>query len=489
MSKPLTRRAFLKTGTLAASSLAIWPSLNLRKTASRAPAKVVVIGAGLAGLSAAFELKERGHEVVILEARHRAGGRVYTLRAPFSDGLHVQAGGTSFFRFEPDYAMPYIQRFNLNVAAPRTQQLSGISHFHSKRIDNLWRGALDWYPGLDAQEQGSSLGELSQQYLNPLIEELLEAPDAAAQQALIERYDRVAFEELLRQRGATSAAIDLLRLASFDFLGESGVSAYHVLNNMANFRRTTGPNYKIEGGNDLLPRAFAGELAEQIRYGASVQEIKHGEQDVEVVYKAGPTHASVKGDYLVSALPFSVLRTLQVTPPFSPEKRRAIDELPYLSTSTVFLQARKKFWVEQGLSGSATTDLPIHYFWESTAEQAGPRGIIEALITGATGRHVSAMDEAARIRFVLDEADAVFPGMREHFEVGASKSWIDDPYSLGCAAFFKAGQITSLYSHVAAPEGRIHFAGAHTASLPYFGYMTGALESGIRVAQEIEDRN
>lgn len=489
MSKSMTRRTFLKTGTLAASSLTIWPSLNLRKTASLTPAKVVVIGAGLAGLSAGFELKERGHEVVILEARHRAGGRVYTLRAPFSDGLHVQAGGSFFWAFETDCAKPYIQRFNLKVAAQRTEQLSGVNYLHGKRINNLWGGQPDWYPGLSPQEQGSSLGELRQQYLNPMIEEVLEAPDTAAQQALIERYDRVSFEELLLQRGATSSAIDLLRLASFDFLGESGVSAYHVLNSMANFGRTTGPLYKIEGGNDLLPKAFAQELAADIRYGASVQEIKHGEQDVEVVYKTGPTHATVKADYLVCTLPFSVLRTLQVTPPFSLEKRRAIDELPYLSTSTVFLQAKKKFWVEQGLSGDATTDLPIHYWWESTAEQKGPRGILEAFIPGASGRRVSAMGKTERIRFALGQAEEIFPGMREHFEVGASKSWIDDPNSLGCGVYFKRGQIISLYPHIATPEGRIHFAGAHTASLPFFGYMNGALESGIRVANEIENKS
>ena len=143
------------------------------------------------------------------------------------------------------------------------------------------------------------------------------------------------------------------------------------------------------------------------------------------------------------------------------EKQRAIEQLPYLSASKIFLQSKKRFWVSAGLNGFATTDLPISQVWDVTYQQPGTRGILQAFPISLHSRRVTAMAEG-----------------------GVTKCWDEDEWARGASAYYKPGQFSSLLPHVARPEGRIHFAGEHT-SVWIDGWMQGALESGDRVAREV----
>ena len=155
-----------------------------------------------------------------------------------------------------------------------------------------------------------------------------------------------------------------------------------------------------------------------------------------------------------------------------------------LSVSKIFLQSNKRFWVDEGLSGFATTDLPIRAVYDATYGQPGTRGILQAYPISLHSRRVTAMSEKERINFALEQVDTIYPGMRTHFEAGLTKCWDDDERARGGSAYYKPGQFGSLLPHVARPEGRIHFAGEHT-SVWIDGWMQGALESGERVAREV----
>ncbi len=149
------------------------------------------------------------------------------------------------------------------------------------------------------------------------------------------------------------------------------------------------------------------------------------------------------------------------------------------------MQSRRRFWVDQGFSGEAYTDLPVMITFEATSHQEGHRrGILFSQMVGPQARQVTAMPERERIGFTVRTTEKMFPGISAHFEGGASKCWDEDEWSRGAYAWFKPGQMTTLMPYVATPEGRIHFAGEHTS--PWFGFMQGALESGIRAAREIE---
>jgi monoamine oxidase len=244
--------------------------------------------------------------------------------------------------------------------------------------------------------------------------------------------------------------------------------------------------YKIRGGTDLLPKAFASRLSDRIRYGVPVVRIEQDSRAVKATVEQAGTHHTFTGEYLICAVPFSVQRSIEVVPAFSVEKQRAIEQLPYFSASKIFLQSIKRFWLEDGRSGFATTDLPISQVWDMTYGQPGTRGILQAFPISLHSRRVTRMTESERIAFAVAHVDTIYPGMKRYVEGAVTKCWDEDPWSLGVSAYYKPGQFSSLLPHVARPEGRIHFAGEHT-SVWIDGWMQGALESGNRVAREVND--
>jgi monoamine oxidase len=241
--------------------------------------------------------------------------------------------------------------------------------------------------------------------------------------------------------------------------------------------------YTIRGGTDLLPVALAARLASKIRYGAPVVRIEHDARGVRVVFLQAGAQETISADYLVCAIPFSILKEIEVSPPFSPAKQRAIRELPYTSASRVYLQSKREFWTGEGLGVSAYTDLPIMAIVNSTLNQAGTRGILESYSAGDNSRAMTAMKESERISFTLEQMEKVYPAIRKNFEGGASVCWDEDRWVRGAYAWFKPGQMSELLPHIARAEGRIHFAGEHTSSWP--GWMQGAFQSGHRAAREI----
>jgi monoamine oxidase len=328
---------------------------------------------------------------------------------------------------------------------------------------------------------------MMRKYLGPVLKDIgkPEAADWPAEP--LKKYDRMTFSEFLRAQGASADALAVMRLNYFDLMGDGldDISALMLIREAA-LQGAEGQFYAVKGGNDLLPKAFAARLAEKIRYGAPVVKIEHDSQGVRAVFlRAGGGRQTIAGDRLVCTIPFSVLKHIEISPRFSTEKQRAIEELPYTSVSRVYLQSRKKFWAEEGLESNAYTDLPIMAVTDSTFNQPGPRGILHSYMAGRQARRVAAMKEGERISFTLEHMEKVYPGIRENFEGGASKCWDEDEWARGDYAWFKPGQMSSLMSHIARPEGRVHFAGEHASAWP--GWMQGALESGNRAAREINE--
>ncbi len=494
MRYPITRREFLKDTALAAAALSTSP-LDLQaaspKTLERtgAPKKVIVVGAGLAGLSAAYELTQAGHDVTILEAQMRPGGRVLTLREPFSDGLYAEAGARRFPDTH-DFTLKYVKLFNLTLD-PYPRYPSGLARVEYRRGRRFTVkpgekfNLLEHFPfDITSEERDLGIDGLWQKYLGPAIEEMGDphSPDWPPESA--KSYDQMTVPELLRERGASPASIAAMNFAwGVDRKKDRSPSALWALAGGGD--PEPKQIYKIRGGMDLLPKAFAVRLAEKIHYGAPAVRIEHDARSVRVVFLQAGAHQAIAGDYLICAIPFSVLKYVEISPPFTPEKQRAIAELPFTPGARVFLQSRRRYWLEEGFSGFAETDV-LHSIWHPTFDQPGPRGILLAFLWDSRARHLTAMTEDERISFTLEHMEKIFPGIRQHFEGGVTKSWGDDPWARGVSVYLKPGQVTSLLPHIARPEGRVHFAGTHT--LPILaGWMQGALKSGNRAAREVNE--
>ncbi|MFQ5777075.1 MAG: flavin monoamine oxidase family protein [Terriglobia bacterium] len=448
------------------------------------PKKVIVVGAGLAGLSAAYELTQAGHDVTILEAQMRPGGRVLTLREPFSDGLYAEAGAISI-PDNHDVTLRYVKLFHLPLDPELPSRLASIEYIRGKRINT--KDAAHEHPfDLTPEEKKLGWSGMWEKYVGSVLPEIGNSAAADWPLTSLKKYDQMTFTELLRRQGASPEAVALFRSGWGDLWGDGAdtVSALMVLRVWAD-QQNTKTWYTISGGNDLLPKAFAARLAEKIHYGAPVVRIEHSAQGVRVVFLQAGMHHTLAAGHLICAIPFSVLRHVEISPRFLPEKQRAIEQLPYLSVGRVFLQSRKRFWLDQGLSGYAETDLPIAVVMNMTSHQPGPRGILLSIMGGRHARQICALKESRRIRYALEQMEKIYPGMRENFEGGTSKCWDEDEWARGCQSWFKPGQMSELWPHIARPEGRVHFAGDHTSA--WIRNMQGALQSGNRAAREVNE--
>jgi len=483
----MKRRDFLKqtagaAGALSASTLNTFAFGQRSLERRGAPKKVIIIGAGLAGLSAAYELTQAGHDVTVLEARTRPGGRVHTLRDPFAEGLYAEAGAARVPNHH-HFTLKYVELFGLKLDPFQPADLPSVYHVRARRIQVTPGQKVDWPYDLTTEERALGLRGMRQKYIWSMLGELGDVTDPSwPPTEILKKYDQMNRSEFWRSRGASSEAVELLSLGGIDDRIETWSTLFMLRNQALN--QKLNQYYKIRGGNDLLPKAFANRLSEKIHYAAPVVRIEQSAKGVIAVFLHAGSHHTLTGDYLICAVPFTVQKDIEVAPPFSVEKQRAIEQLPYLSASKVFLLTKNRFWVSDGQSGFATTDLPISQVWDMTYKQPGTRGILQAFPLSLHSRRVTGMSEKERVNFALQQVEMIYPGIREHFEGGVTKCWDEDEWALGASAYYKPGQFSSLLPHVSRPEGRIYFAGEHT-SVWIDGWMQGALESGNRAAHEV----
>ena len=448
--------------------------------------RVIIIGGGIAGLVAAFELVRQGHEPLVLEAQHRVGGRVRTIR-DFAPGLYAEAGAMRIPRVH-DLTLAYCDLFGLELRPfvmgnPKTLVYIDGQRMTVEEADaNPDRLPFD----LADHEKGKTWTAL----WNEATAEFREQYEKGGQESLddlLREYDQYSTREFLVMRGFSEGALELYGVMSFR---ESNMNAAVVEQLREIVGRSFEDMQEIVGGLDLLPRAFYENLKPYVRFGAAVTAIEQSPDEVTVHYKGPAGRASVKGDYAICAIPFSVLRDIEVlNTPFSREKQKAIRELNYNASGKILFQTRHRFWEwEDGIVGGTTvTDLPIRRIcYPSFSDPSEERGTLLASYTwGQDALRWGAMNAEDTIEQALEDVAKIHPSITKEFEVGAVQNWYDDPWARGAFALFEPEQQTRLQPSIVAPEGRIHFAGEHTSL--YHAWIQGALESGIRAAKEIHE--
>ncbi len=487
MTHILPRRDFLK---MCISGAATIPALRLEAAGlqftpleQKAPAKkVIVIGAGLAGLAAAYELTQAGHEVTVLEVRLRPGGRVRTLREPFSDGLYAEAGARIFSDSYPRL-IHYAKLLDVPFGPIPAGAFASLYHLRGQRLTVEAGEPVAWPYDLSAEERRLGPFGILLKHVLPVLKQIGDPTLPDWRLDPVKHYDQTTFNEFLRQQGASNEALELLRRTFFFGEGSETTSALqYLVAYLATFLQGQG-FYAFRGGNDLLPRALAARLQDRIHYGATVVKISHGPKGVEAVFQQGAASHTLEAEHLICAVPFSHLRHMEVSPSFGSQEEAVIQELEYGSVARVYLQVRSRFWEREGVTGSAYTDLPIMEVAEQPfprPETPTPRGILEAFVQGPEAHRVAGMNPGERIEFALEHMEKVHPGVRQYVEGGTSKFWGHGGYTE-----FGPGQMTAWLPLTERPEGPVHFAGEHTSRLA--GTMEGALESGQRAAQEVNE--
>ena len=445
------------------------------------PKKVVVIGGGPSGLCAAYELSLAGHDVTLLEAQTHPGGRVHTLREPFADGLHAEAGATWIADCH-DFTLGYINLFDIALEINATSPYPDEYYIDGKRIASS-SPDVKWPVKLTAEEKKLGLTGMRQKYVLDFLDKMGNPAAPGWPPEWLKKYDRMNYREFLESRGASAGAITLLTI-DYGLWGDGidTVSALCILRDSALLNKSN-VSYRMKGGNDRLPYAFAERIQSLIHYGSPVTRIEHDARGVRVHYLRGGRAETLDAEYLVCGIPFSVLRHIEITPAFSEAKMRAIRELPYFSATRLYYQMHQRFWLDEHVSGNANTDLTTMVLWNLTFNQLGMRGILDNYIGGAAARSVMQLSPAERLEFGLSNLTKVLPTARTYYEGGTSVAWDENPWQRGASSWYHPGQFLELYPHMATPEGRVHFSGDHTS--PWIRWMQGALESGCRAAAEI----
>lgn len=450
---------------------------------SKAPKKVIIVGAGMAGLVAGEILQRSGHRVAILEAQKRIGGRIYTHRDSWAPGLWAEFGAMHI-PLRHKLTMAYVDRFDLETKPFTMDNPDTYVYLHGKRVRRSDFNPREFTFNVKPEEAGKTHDDLLRLALEPIFELLKVHDEETAWQIISAEYDSLSLRDYLEASDWSEAAIEMLGLLGnvearlpFSFVE---FARHHIEGAFSNM-------VYIDGGADRLVHAFMPLLRDNIRLGAKVFAIEQTPTHVIVHYEGLGGRFREVGDYLILTIPFSVMRHVEVNPPLSPGKLRAIRQLHYDASTKIFLQCRRRFWEEeeQIVGGGTITDLPVrNVFYPDHGRETG-RGVLLASYTwAADSLRWSSLSKEERIRQAIRQVSRIHPQIEREAEAGASWSWADDPYSGGAFALFLPGQISRLRDDIVRPEGRIHWAGEHTS---VFGsrWITGAVESGARTAWEV----
>ncbi|MDM5317835.1 flavin monoamine oxidase family protein [Fictibacillus sp. b24] len=465
---------------------------GLQKTLS--PQRIIIVGAGMAGLVAASLLKNAGHDVILLESTHRVGGRINTVRAPFTHGNYFEAGAMRIPEMHK-LVLAYINKFNLTTNEFINSNPHDLLFVNGIRTTNsAYEKNPDIlsFPVLES-EKGKTAEQLIQYAVQPISDFIEQDPDKNWP-IVIQNFQQYSLDNYLRNnpfgRSLSLSAIDSIKvLLSLEGLPE--LSFLEVLRDILIIFKPEIKYYEITGGYDLLPRAFLRDLRHHIYFGKKLTRIVQDQSKVKLYTESPQTlhRFSFEADKVLLTLPFSVLNFVQIEPfnSLSYFKRKAIRELHYVPSIKIGLEFKHRFWEKNGLTGGKTvTDLATRFtHFPSRSRQDTSSGVVIGSYTWEddTFPWRSSSNEM-KIKETLKYL-AQFHGEQvyQHFVTGSSHDWSTDPNAGGCFTMYKPYQELELYEPIKTPEGRLHFAGEHT-TLKH-GWVEGAVESGIRAAFEM----
>jgi monoamine oxidase len=480
MAHIVDRRTFLALLAMAGSAAA---APRLPKLGGK---RVVVLGAGLAGLSAAWNLQKNGYDVTILEAQDIPGGRVKTIRKPFSNGCYAEAGALRIYD-NHRWTRKYIRLMDLDskLRAYDDDQGAHLWYLEGKRFVTPTAG--DWpLAGLSAREKRNPFA-LIEEYWRPGFEAVGDATRPEYPEARLRELDRLTLVEFLKSRGATDAWIKVL-LATEGNLGGLSALAVTALEGAPN----DGPHAKtfgLYGGNDQLPKALAASLGGTVKYRTEVLKLAHDDDGVTVTVRNGSEQHEIRADHCVCALPFPVLRRVEIAPAFSRLKMDAIAQYGLFGLARVSMQTRTRFWRNDQLGplgglNMVGTDTKLDRIWNTSSLLPDPqRGMLHAYLADPHASEFARIPEQDRVAYCLRTASEFLPQLPAEVEAAYVKVWHEDPWQLGAIALVQPNQYHWIWPAARRAEGRVHFAGEHTSV--WIGYMNGALESGERCAREI----
>jgi monoamine oxidase len=451
---------------------------------ARTGSRVAVVGGGIAGLHCAWRLLEAGSDVTLYEAQERVGGRMWTGRGVFPDGLIYEIGGELI---DSNHATMWALAEELGIA-----------------LDDRW-----------ASEEAGMLRETS--WVNgalvsneTLLEQLVAVADLFAAQVEAADSDDAAFETLdnttlkdwLDDNVPAGTYPELHAVLAAAYLGEFGLEndEQSCLNLLYLFGYDSTDEFLIFGdsderwhthlGNDTFTTALWELLGDTVQLDHALIRVEDGEDGTFLLtFSTGSGEVQVQVDHVVFALPFTLLREVDLDDlTLSAEKRQIINELGYGTNAKVMGGfSRRPWWDDHNQSGLLTSDLGVQQGWDSTIGQDSKGGgVWTNFLGGAQGLASEAGTADEWFRAILGDLETIWPGSSDAYTGQAERMhWPSWAFSKGSYTCYRPGQ-WAFWSLEGVREGNVHFCGEH-CSLDFQGWMEGAAETGGLVAAEVLD--
>ncbi len=473
-----SRREFVK-GALALGAAAFIPAC--RPNDSNAP-RIAIVGAGIAGLTAAHVLSKAGVFSEVFEAGARAGGRILTLQGLVADGLWTEAGGEFIDSSHRDM-LDLAKEFGIEAQDALGGGAAGL-------IENAW--FFGGKPRSEA-EVAAAVRDASE----AMARDIAALPEgiSAGAGGFAAELDKLSLSAYLESRGITGWLRVLIETA---YVGEFGLDAGNQsclnLLTMVSLDVSGGrfqvfgesdERYRLKGGNQALTDALAAKYADRIRFSHRLESVAGEGDGYRLSFQTGGSAVERKVDAVILTLPFTLLRGVDMRVELPPNKRKAIAELGYGTNAKLFLGYAARPWRKAGYSGTFYTDGLIQNGWDHTRTQPGPSGGITIFQGGSAGLELGKRSPSSQAEDFSRALDAMFPGGQaaRNGNTGAFH-WPTYPWSLGSYASYKVGQWTTLAGEESKPVGNLFFAGEH-CSRDFQGYMNGGAETGRNSAQAV----
>jgi len=481
-----TRRGLIKSAGAGAIALSALGRLTPAARAAAAP-RIIVIGAGVAGLTCAYRLKQAGYTAQVYEASDRLGGRCWSIRGSFADGQIAEHGGelidqghTAIRNLVHEFGLTLD---NLLRAEENGTDLRGYFKGSPYSIDDItddlkqvWQkihsdtSAAGYPTTFDSSTQrGRELDRMS------IVDWIEESVPGGMSSRLGQLLD-VAYNIEYGAESSVQSSLNLLYLLGFAGQGQLRL-----------FGRSN-EKYHVRGGNDQIPARLGAALAAQITTGAELIAIRKtpaGGYSLSVRIDSKTT--TLTADKVVLALPFSILRrSVDLSAAgFSDRKLLAIRQLGMGTNSKLHVQFRSRPWNALGCNGDTLADTGYQNTWEVTRAQSGASGILVDYTGGTIGASFGTGTPTQRAQKFLAQIEPVLPGLTQQWNGCATVDfWPAYEWTRGSYSYWKVGQYTSFAGIEGRQDGNAHFCGEHT-SIDFQGYLNGAVETGERAAGEV----
>jgi monoamine oxidase len=481
----ISRREALAGAAAAAASGAIADAASAAaKARGRKPSRrvdVVVVGAGLAGLTAATDLDRAGHTVAVLEARDRVGGR--TLNHPVGHGKEIEVGGEWIGpgqdRLLARARAHGIKTFKTFTRGAQVLDYAGkVTHF---------TGVIPPLPEPDATDFGQLLSKIVALENTVPLDKPWTAANAAA-------LDAQTLETFKLANSSTPGARFVFDLATKAILAAEprDVSLLHAMfyfhsgNGVLNLASTSGgaQDSRFVGGSQLVSILMAQRLGDRVFLRTPVRQISYDGRGATVETDSG----SWRARRVIVAMAPMLAGRIDYAPALPPLRDGLTQRVPQGSVIKYQAVYPTPFWRAQGLNGYANSDRPPVSVTFDNSPPDGKPGVLLGFVEGADARHLWRLSAGARRRAVLGSFQRLFGARAGQPTTLIERNWSADPWTRGCyAGYMPPGVWTDLGTALREPVGPLHWAGTETAET-FNGYMDGAVRSGERAAAEAGQR-